>query len=79
MNATESDGNAPATFRATVDLPLPDPPAIPIISGFDTRQNLLVQGLKSGVGTGNMRSTIWRLMKVVEMQRRLSKLTGIIL
>jgi hypothetical protein len=34
MNATDSVCAACATFRATVDLPDPDPPAIPMISGF---------------------------------------------
>jgi hypothetical protein len=41
MKATESDGSAPATFRATVDFPLPDPPAIPMIKGLDTGRNVL--------------------------------------
>src|SRR6476620_5627282 len=34
MNATDSACRACATFRATVDLPDPDPPAIPMIKGF---------------------------------------------
>src|SRR5262245_55057932 len=34
MNATDSVRSACATFRATVDFPEPDPPAMPMISGF---------------------------------------------
>lgn len=34
MNATEDVVRRSATFLATVDLPDPDPPAIPIINGF---------------------------------------------
>ena len=36
MNATESAPRLSATFFATVDLPLPDPPAMPMMRGFDT-------------------------------------------
>ena len=36
MNATESWPRLSATFRATVDFPLPDPPAMPMMSGLDT-------------------------------------------
>ena len=36
MKATDREVSASATFRATVDFPLPDPPAIPIMSGLDT-------------------------------------------
>src|SRR5438128_11273323 len=34
MNATDSVLSACATFRATVDFPDPDPPAMPMMSGF---------------------------------------------
>src|SRR5438105_11721550 len=34
MNATDEFGRFSATFRATVDLPEPEPPAIPMMSGF---------------------------------------------
>ena len=34
MNATDVACSACATFRATVDFPEPDPPAMPMISGF---------------------------------------------
>jgi hypothetical protein len=34
MNATEDVVSSSATFFATVDLPDPEPPAIPIIKGF---------------------------------------------
>jgi len=34
MNATDDVVRRSATLRATVDLPEPDPPAIPIISGL---------------------------------------------
>jgi hypothetical protein len=34
MNATETAESACATLRATVDLPEPLPPAMPMISGF---------------------------------------------
>src|SRR5437016_4582841 len=34
MNATESASSAAATLRATVDLPEPVPPAIPMMNGF---------------------------------------------
>src|SRR5690242_5989503 len=34
MNATDSVRSACATFRATVDFPEPDPPAIPMMRGF---------------------------------------------
>jgi len=34
MKATEEVVNSSATFRATVDFPEPDPPAIPMINGF---------------------------------------------
>ena len=34
MNATEDVVNSSATLRATVDLPEPEPPAIPMINGF---------------------------------------------
>ncbi len=37
MNATESVASASATLRATVDFPLPEPPAMPMMSGFCTR------------------------------------------
>ena len=36
MNATDRLPRLSATFLATVDLPLPEPPAMPIMSGFDT-------------------------------------------
>ena len=44
MNATESAPRFSATFFATVDFPEPDPPAIPMMSGFDTKWNLLARG-----------------------------------
>src|SRR6478735_3339175 len=34
MNATDSVRSACATFRATVDFPEPDPPAMPMMRGF---------------------------------------------
>jgi hypothetical protein len=34
MNATEAVPSELATLRATVDLPEPEPPAIPIISAY---------------------------------------------
>jgi hypothetical protein len=34
MNATEEVVSSSATFLATVDLPDPEPPAIPIINGL---------------------------------------------
>src|SRR6185437_12358861 len=34
MNATDSVCSAWATLRATVDLPEPEPPAIPMMNGF---------------------------------------------
>jgi len=34
MNATDDVVNISATFRATVDFPDPEPPAIPMIKGF---------------------------------------------
>lgn len=34
MNATELVESPSATFLATVDLPDPDPPAIPMMNGF---------------------------------------------
>src|SRR5436853_171284 len=34
MNATDSALSAFATFRATVDFPDPEPPAMPMINGF---------------------------------------------
>ena len=34
MNATEASRSASATLRATVLLPEPDPPAMPMTSGF---------------------------------------------
>ena len=34
MNATDSVRAACATLRATVDLPEPEPPAMPMMSGF---------------------------------------------
>ena len=34
MNATDEVVRKSATFFATVDLPEPEPPAIPIINGF---------------------------------------------
>jgi len=37
MNATERSPRLSATFFATVDLPEPEPPAIPIMRGFDTK------------------------------------------
>ena len=36
MNATDREPRFSATFLATVDFPLPEPPAIPIMSGLDT-------------------------------------------
>ena len=45
MNATDSDGSAPATFLATVDLPLPDPPAIPMMRGFKETDLMDFDGL----------------------------------
>ena len=46
MNATEraGAGSAPATLCATVDLPLPDPPAMPMMRGLDTSQNVVRSG-----------------------------------
>src|SRR6266705_1510305 len=35
MNATDEVVRSSATFFATVDLPEPDPPAMPIIKGFN--------------------------------------------
>ena len=48
MNATERSGagSALATLCATVDLPLPDPPAMPMMRGLDTLQNVV---LSSGI------------------------------
>ena len=37
MNATDSVCSACVTFRATVDFPDPDPPAIPMMKGFIAR------------------------------------------
>ena len=37
MNATDAGISASATFRATVDFPEPDPPAMPMIVGFIAR------------------------------------------
>jgi hypothetical protein len=34
MNATDAVPSDPATFRATVDFPDPDPPAMPIVSAL---------------------------------------------
>ncbi len=45
MNATDDVVSSSATFLATVDLPDPDPPAIPIIKGF----NILLQNYAAGV------------------------------
>jgi hypothetical protein len=46
MNATEraGAGSALATLCATVDLPLPDPPAMPMMRGLDTSQNVVKSG-----------------------------------
>ena len=49
MNATESSPKFSATFFATVDFPEPDPPAIPMMSGFDTKKNLRVDGTLRGM------------------------------
>jgi hypothetical protein len=45
MNATDVVVRSSATFLATVDLPDPEPPAIPIIKGF----SMLIQSYDSGV------------------------------
>ena len=45
MNATDVVVRSSATFLATVDLPDPEPPAIPIIKGF----SILMQSYDSGV------------------------------
>lgn len=45
MNATDDVVSSSATFLATVDLPDPDPPAIPIIKGF----NILLQSYAARV------------------------------
>src|SRR2546428_49747 len=45
MNATDVVVRSSATFLATVDLPDPEPPAIPIIKGF----SILIQSYDSGV------------------------------
>ena len=37
MNATDMPDNESATPRATVDLPEPEPPAIPMMSGLTAR------------------------------------------
>ena len=49
MNATDKLPRFSATFFATVDLPDPDPPAIPMIRGFDTKENLRVVGTMRGM------------------------------
>ena len=36
MNATDSEPRCVGDFRATVDLPLPEPPAMPMMRGLDT-------------------------------------------
>src|ERR1700694_3915325 len=45
MNATDVVVRSSATFLATVDLPDPEPPAIPIIKGFI----IAIQSYDSGV------------------------------
>jgi len=45
INAKDVVVRSSATFLATVDLPDPDPPAIPIIKGF----SILIQSYDSGV------------------------------
>jgi hypothetical protein len=45
MNATEVVVRSSATLVATVDLPDPEPPAIPMINGFST----LIQCYDAGV------------------------------
>ena len=45
MNATDDVVRSAATFFATVDLPDPEPPAIPIIKGF----SILIQTYDGGV------------------------------
>ena len=49
MKATERLPRFSATFFATVDFPEPDPPAIPMMSGFDTKRNLRVDGTVGGM------------------------------
>ena len=49
MNATERDPRFSATFFATVDFPDPDPPAIPMMRGLDTKENLRVGGTVRGM------------------------------
>ena len=56
MNATESELSASATFVATVDFPLPEPPAMPMMRGFDT---LKMYGTGSCVGEYEV---LWRAM-----------------
>jgi hypothetical protein len=46
MNATDKAPRALATFVATVDLPLPEPPAMPIMRGFDTAQMYCRAGIR---------------------------------
>src|SRR5438270_14056267 len=45
MNATDEVVNRSATLRATVDFPEPDPPAIPMMRGFNIRSKAMMAPL----------------------------------
>src|SRR2546423_215708 len=73
MNATEDVVSSSATLRATVDLPDPDPPAIPMMRGFSIRSKATGPAIGTHYAFFSRSTTLhWRQ---AQMKTRLIALT----